>query len=261
MNFHDHDDTDILQHDIQAQEKALAALLERVMDAPLAPLRSTLHELRERIDAIEQANTKSLRSTEVVLADEIKTGTRKLSGRLGDINNFVLALQDELEELAAALKCHDAGSSERGERAAAALARSEDLLAALDARFRDSALATVQSLERLGSELASLREQEQVGTGRLELQQAKLDQRIDSVVPALDSLLAGLAATIETSARGLAQHSTTLGDAMQASVIRSVQEQLALQLAQLRARGNWSFALCCLSLMSSVGLFALLLMR
>jgi hypothetical protein len=40
-----------------------------------------------------------------------------------------------------------------------------------------------------------------------------------------------------------------------------VQEQLTLQLAPLRARGNWLFVLCGLSLASSAGLFALLLMR
>jgi hypothetical protein len=166
MNLHEHADTDIMQHDILAQEQALTALLERVMNAPLAPLRSTLDELRERLNAVEQANAKALRSTEVLLADEIKDGSRKVSGRINDINNFVRTLQDDLDELAAALKRHDANSGERGERAAAALSRSQELVAALDVRSGDGAVTTARSLERLGSILTSLREQEQAGAGR-----------------------------------------------------------------------------------------------
>lgn len=256
-----HDDTDILQHDIQAQEQALAALLERVMHAPLAPLRSTLDVLRERIDAIEQTNTKAVRTTELVLADEIRAGTRKISGRIGDINNIVRPLQSELEELAAALKRHDEDSSERGERAAAALACGHDLLVAVDVRSSDSALTITRSIERLGNELEILREQNQADTGRIEHQQAELGLRIDTVLPAIDQCFAVLAAAIEASARELAQRSATLGEEQQAAVIRSVQEESALQLALLRGRGNWLFVLCCLSLASSAGLFALLLMR
>jgi hypothetical protein len=261
MNFHEHDDTSIQQHDIEAQEQALAALLERVMHVPLAPLRRTVDELRERLDAVEHANMKTLRSTELVLADEIKAGTRKISGRLGDINNVVLALQDELYELAGALKHHDTRSSERGERAYVALARSHDLLAALDVRSGNSVEATALRLERLGSEVAALREQEQAGTGRLERQQTELGKCIDAVLPALDPRFAGLSATIDASAHELAQRSATLGEAQQVAMIRSVKEQLALQIAPLQARSNWLFVLCCLSLATTVGLFALLLMR
>lgn len=225
MNFDHHNnghgDSDILEPDIRAQEEALALLLENVMNVPLAPLRSTLNDLHKRLDAVERANTNTLRSTEMVLADEIRAGARKVNGRLGDINNVILALQDELDTLSAAFKRHDASC-------------------------RDSFLVAAHSIESLRSELVSLREQGQVGTSSLQRQQAELSQRIDALMSALDPRFAGLTATIE---------------AQEAVVIRSMHEQLALQLRPLFVQGKWLLMLCGLSLASSVGVIALMLMR
>jgi predicted nucleic acid-binding Zn-ribbon protein len=307
MKPHENDNIKQLQHEIDAQEQALGALLDRVMQAPLTPLRTSLQELGERLDAVEKANARNAQALEAVVTQEMKAETRRLGSKLGAVGDELSDLKDELGELAATLERRDGERGERDARLGNGLARmdaglhaireqeqasagqlqgtlagierhvvsqqakldggfgkGEAWLEKLDARL-DAAgnvgLAAGHSLERLGSELASLREQEQAGTGRLERQQAELGQRINAIPPALDPRFAGLAAFIEASAQELAQRSAALGEAQQATVTRTVQEQLALQLAPHRARGNWLFVLCGLSLASSACVFALLLMR
>jgi len=155
------------------------------------------------------------------------------------------------------------------------LTRTATILGQIDTRTSavgDSLTAATQAVAKVDADLVAMRDQEWTAaselnrelnglTRQLDSQQAQLYKRIDTLQPGLVSHFESLAATIEGSSKEVARQYQVLSETQQALVTATVQQQLALHLAPLQTRTKWLFAVCVLSLSSTMALLGLQLFR
>jgi len=119
-----------LQRNIDEQEKAMSALLVRVMERPLTPLHETIQELRSQIDAVQKASIHAAKSVEAGLSEALEGQTKRLNRHVGDVADGVDTLKNELSALASTLEKRHGGQLERDGQMQDKLAQAGDLAAA-----------------------------------------------------------------------------------------------------------------------------------
>lgn len=264
-----------LQRDIEEQEQAMSALLQRVMAQPLVPLHKSFDKLSEQLAAVQQANTRAAQAVEAGLSEALEGQGKRFNRQLGEVTDGIDGLKEELGTLASTLDKQHSGQVERDEIVQGSLHRADGMLAQLDARASaagDSLAAAASAVAKMDADLGTMREQEHALAGQLNKefdgltrqlhgQQAQLCERIDTLQPGLAAQLASLAATVDGSAKEVARQYETLSETQKAVVSATVQEQLALQLAPVQAQAKWLFALCGLSFASTLALLGMQLFR
>lgn len=220
-----------LQSQIEAQEHALTALLERVMHSPLAPVRTTLDDLQNRLKTIEADNAKRIQGIGVMVSDELNGIKGSVKNGIGGVEADIADLRQALTEVAAALQLHQSSQAGRDQHLADRLNKAADLLAGLEAKVDKTGaeLAGItREVTKLDDALGKLREHARDGTEnlnhslielgrRLEQQQTHVNAGFDNTGTLLAQLSVKAGATGETVtavARGINQLNTEL-DTMQ----------------------------------------------
>lgn len=275
MKRHDNQQDEDLQRNIEEQERAMAALLQRVMASPLDPLHKSLDSLKEQLAAVQKANAKAAQAVEAGLSEALEGQGRRLNRHVGDLADGIDGLKEEFGALAATLDRRHTGQAERDALVQDSLQRADTMLAQLDAKADAGAGAiaeTTHCLSKVDDALGAVHTRQQTAADRLsheldgmvlrlEQRHAQLSERIDTLQPGLAAQFEVLAATIDGSAREVARQYETLSDTQKAVVSAAVQAQLALQLAPVRAQAKWLFALCGLSFASTLALLGMQLFR
>lgn len=211
MKPHDNPQDAERQRNIEEQEQAMAQLLQRVMQGPLAPLHDTIAALRAQIAAVEKASIHAAQSVEAGLSEALEGQGKRLNRHVGDVADGVDSLKEELAGLASALEKRHTGQVERDQHLQEGLAGAGDLLARLDVRTAaadDVLAATAANLAKVDATLGAVSEQQQVVAGRIsqelgglggkiEQQQAHVDAGLGKTSSALEQLDAKAAATID----------------------------------------------------------------
>jgi uncharacterized phage infection (PIP) family protein YhgE len=135
-----------LQRAIAEQEQAMVTLLLRVMERPLAPLHQSLHNLKEQLAAVQQANAKAAQGVEAALSDALSDLDKSLKRRFSEVAEESENLKAGLGSLVSTLDRQNLGQMERDERIAGSLARTSGMLLQLDEKAvaAGAALATAE---------------------------------------------------------------------------------------------------------------------
>jgi DNA repair exonuclease SbcCD ATPase subunit len=266
MKHQKHTQDQELKRSIDDQEQAMSQLLLRVMERPLMPLHKTVETLGAKIAAVQKASTDAMRSVEAGLGDMLEAQGVRIGRKVDDVMDLV---EDGTKKLAALAKHVDECKVEqdgRNQRLQDVLAQADEAVAQqhmeVDARLTEVTAAIAQ----LETGLAALREQEHTGTTRLtgglsnlakqlDRQQGAVCERIDALQPALAAHADMLASGIDKSSKDIVSHCDVLSASTKALVAATVREQLAQQLAPLRAKNT---VLLVVSAFSCAALLALL---
>ncbi len=262
MKRHENQKDQEQQRNIEEQEQAMSELLLRVMERPLVPLHKTLDELREKLAAIQQANTNVTQSVEAGLLDVLEKQGKRLNRSFDDVTEGIDGLKEELTDLASIIDKHNNGQAERDERIQGSLVRAGDKLTQLEANADTASAAfinTARDLAKIDDALGGIREQQQtvgdqIGNElghlgvRLERQHAQLDESIAKTTMGLERLHTKADTTTDSlavAALGISKVDTellTLREQEQAAAsqliieLNTLAHQLGRQQAQLCER-------------------------
>lgn len=243
-----------LQRSIDEQEKAMSALLVRVMERPLTPLHETIQELRSQVAAVQQASIHAAKSVEAGLSEALEGQTKRLNRHVGDVADGVDTLKNELAALSSTLEKRHGGQFERDGQMQDKLFQAGEMLVRIDAKADMAANtldAAARGLSNVGETLAAVREaqgalaerasQELGGLGeRVERQQAQLDGKLGGtagVLERIDSRAAAAGDALATSALAVAKIDADLGALRElGSSVNALAQQLERQQAGLCER-------------------------
>lgn len=235
MNFQDNEEQ-ALQRSIEQQEQAMAAVLGRIIQAPLAPICEALEEVQEQLYQQEKAGKMLNMTISASVTEAVEESTLRLNRNLAGVKHTVDEMREQAASQATALGNGFAAQADHQTRLDAGIAG-----------LRDAGQAGTDRLLR-----------DVTGLGR---QQAQLTERVDALQPALAPRLDRLQAAVDDSARDIADAYASFSDKQKAIVSAVVQQELALQLAPLQKRSGWLAAMCAASLLSSLAVLGLALLR
>jgi len=235
MNFQDNEEQ-ALQSSIEQQEQAMAAVLGRIMQAPLAPICEALEEVQEQLYQQDKAGKMLNLTVSASVTEAVEESTRRLGRTLAGVKNTVDEMREHATNQATVLSERFASQSDHQTRV-------DEGIAVL----RDTGQAETDQILRDFAGLAG--------------QQAQLAERVDALQPALAHHLDRLHAAIDNSARDVAHAYSSLSDTQKAIVSAAVQRELALQLTPLKKLSGWLAAICTASLLSSMTVLAIALLR
>lgn len=230
-----------LQRNIDEQEKAMSALLVRVMERPLTPLHETIQELRTQIAAVQEASIHAAKSVEAGLSDALEGQAKRLNRHVGDVADGVDTLKDELSALASTLEKRHGGQLERDGQMQDKLANAGEMLVRIDAKAdtAGSALdAAARGLGNVGETLAAMREAQVTLADRASQELGGLGERLGRQQAQLDGKLGGTAAVLErvdADLGALREHGQASTDKL-GSGVNALAQQLERQQAGLCER-------------------------
>jgi len=235
MNFQDNEE-EALQRSIEQQEQAMAAVLGRIMQAPLAPICEALEEVQEQLYQQEKAGKMLNLTVSASVTEAVDESTRRLGRNLAGVKDTV----DEMREHAATY--------------ATTFEKRFEAQSNYHARV-DAGIAVLQDVSQAGTDqlLRNLAE--------LERRQAQLAERVDALQPALAPHLDRLQAAVECSARDIAHAYASLPETQKVIVSAVVEQELARQLAPLSKLSRGLAAICAASLLSSLAVLGFALLR
>lgn len=226
-----------LQRNIDEHEKAMSALLVRVMERPLTPLHETIQELRSQIDAVQKASIHAAKSVEAGLSEALEGQTKRLNRHVGDVADGVDTLKNELSALASTLEKRHGGQLERDGQMQDKLAQAGEMLVRIDAKAdtAGSALdAAARGLGNVGEALAAVREAQGTLAERASQELGGLDERLERQQAQLDVKLGGTAAVLER----IDSRAAAAGDSLAASALAVA--KIDADLGALREHGQAS---------------------
>lgn len=235
MNFQD-DEEQALQRSIEQQEQAMSAVLGRLMQAPLAPISVALEEVQEQLYQQEKAGRMLNLTVSASVTEAVEESTRRLGRNLAAVKGTVDDLREQAGNQAATMDERFVAQSSHQTRVDAGIAVLRD--------------ASQAGTEQLARDLAGVRRE-----------QTQLGERIDALQAALLPRLDQLQAAVDGAARDSIHAYASLSDSQKTIVGAVVQQELALQLAPLKKMSGWLAAMCTVSLLSSLAVLGLFLLR
>lgn len=237
MKRYENPNDEELQRNIDEQEKAMSALLVRVMERPRTPLHETIQELRSQIAAVQQASVHAAQSIEAGLSEALEGQAKRLNRHVGDVADGVDTLKDELSALASTLEKRYGGQVERDGQMHDKLAQAGEMLVRIDAKAdtAGSALdAAARGLGNVSETLAAVREAQGALAERASQKLGGLGERLERQQAQLAGKLSGTAGVLER----IDSRAAAAGDSLAASALAFA--KIDADLCALREHGQAS---------------------